>query len=456
MKRQTQRQFWRRQSGVFLLVALFLAGGTFFWWRWPNVSLTQGALREDVYVWQYQWNDAVRSAMVAVDDDTGLTELLVVAAEIMPGGGSPKLRPVWPDYAQLARSKKAVGLVIRIGAHGGPFEEENPMSIAVRRAAEETLRQAREAGLNVAELQLDFDCPTRCLADYAQWVRQVKAVAEEISVTVTALPSWLDAVEFRKLIKAADGYVLQVHSVTPPKSPEEMEPLCDSAKVRRWVRAAARLGKPFRVALPTYAYGVGFDVAGNYRGVAAEVLPERLRDAQVWRLLTADAGEMAGLLCEWRRERPTLLTGVVWYRLPVEGDRFNWSRAAWRDVREGKIPVAELRGEFVATRPLLRDASLANAGELPMLLPEEIVWEWDGAVVVALDAVGGYRVVVREGNRARLRREGGLEVLLPGEKWPVGWLRLAEEPEALRMTFAQYRQRGIVREREAEVREKSR
>ncbi len=436
MKRSTRRKFWRKGLGLFLLAAL-LAGGIFGWRCWRAVPLTRELLREDAYVWQYHWNEAVRSAVAAADDDAGLAELLVVAAEIMPGGGAPRLRPVRPDYAQLARSKKVVGLVIRIGAHGGPFAEKNPMSAAVRRAAEEILRQAREAGLRVAELQLDFDCPTRCLADYAEWVRQVKAVAGEIPVTLTALPSWLDAAGFRQLIAVADGYVLQVHSVVPPQSPEEIAPLCDPKKTRRWVVQAARQGKPFRVALPTYAYRVGFDAAGNYRGVAAEALPEHLHGARIWRLLAADAEEMAVLLREWRGERPTLLTGVVWYRLPVDGDRFNWSKNAWEKVRSGKIPKAEWRGNFATTQVLLFDGQIENTGELAEPLPEEIVWEWQGAKVVALDAVGGYRVVERGENWVRLRREGNLEMLLPGEKWPVGWIRFAAEPWPLRMVVSQ-------------------
>ena len=62
-------------------------------------------------------------------------------------------------------------------------------------------------------------------------------------VVLTALPSWLDRPAAAALLEAADGYVLQVHSLVRPASPEAMAPLCDpEAAARENSTPAARPG----------------------------------------------------------------------------------------------------------------------------------------------------------------------------------------------------------------------
>ena len=52
-------------------------------------------------------------------------------------------------------------------------------------------------------------------------------------LVLTALPTWLDSPAFARLIRAADGYVLQVHSWEAPRTPEQPFTLCDPERAKR-------------------------------------------------------------------------------------------------------------------------------------------------------------------------------------------------------------------------------
>ena len=120
--------------------------------------------------------------------------------------------------------------------------------------------------------------------------------------------------------------------------------------------------------------------------------------------------------------RPVGLTGIIWYRLPVEGDVRNWPWETFRRV---------VRGEVSESEPVLeaspgsgaRDLSVANHGKFPVRLPRVIVVSSE---VVAGDGGGAYRVE-RAGKGVRfLLRDEVWPWLAPGKRVASGWLRLGE------------------------------
>lgn len=115
--------------------------------------------------------------------------------------------------------------------------------------------------------------------------------------------------------------------------------LCDPVRARRWVRQAAEIGRPFRVALPTYGYTLAFDRAGKFLSLAAEGPRPACRPA------TLDA-HRAG-----RRRRAggagarELTSGAAagalhglapGFRQPVAGDRLNWDPLTLATVLRGR------------------------------------------------------------------------------------------------------------------------
>src|SRR4029079_10364977 len=125
--------------------------------------------------------------------------------------------------------------------------------------------------VTVAEFQIDYDCPQKKLDGYLRWLTKVREGLRGtgIPLPITTLPSWLDEPLFANLADATDAYVLQVHSfdlTTLGKSPT----VCDPVSARRWVERAARLGKPFFVALPTYRCIAGYAADGRCLGMVAD------------------------------------------------------------------------------------------------------------------------------------------------------------------------------------------
>ena len=68
----------------------------------------------------------------------------------------------------------------------------------------------------MAELQIDFDAAESKLAGYREWLVALRSRVGTTRLVFTALPAWLRHEEFRALAQAADGFVLQVHSLERP------------------------------------------------------------------------------------------------------------------------------------------------------------------------------------------------------------------------------------------------
>jgi len=230
---------------------------------------------------------------------------------------------------------------------------------------------------------------------------------------------------------AADGTVLQVHSLSPPRGPDERIVLCDPDAARDWVEAAARFGRPFRVALPTYGYAAAFDRKGKLLGLSAE--GPRLSWPQGVRVETArsDPAAMAGLVRGWTEDRPPELTGLLWYRLPVSADRLSWTAPTLAAVMSGRMPRGALRAVSREPEPGLVEIDLVNEGDGEAPWPSPVRVRWSHDTFLAADGLGGYR----------MRRGGGHEVLLertgssagapsrPGERRVVAWLRFTSPTE---------------------------
>jgi hypothetical protein len=350
----------------------------------------QGPLEEHAYVWQRQWTEPVRRAVLERGPSFG--RLLLLAAELD-----------WErERARLVRvalpACSGEGLVVRVAV---PPADPVP-------ALAELLSELIET-CSPAELQLDLDIPTRRLAEYAGWVRSLERQVDPVPLTVTALPTWLDDPAFRALIEAADGYVLQVHWLQPAPGP-----LLDPS-AREHLEQAAQLGRPLRLALPTYGYQRVLDAQGRALGVVAE--QGRARSPS--EIVRAEPAEVAALVDSLRRDRPAELQGLVWFRLPVDSDELAWSWPTLQAVREGREPRALPRVSLQQDGPSWT-VRLHNDGEDDLPLP---VLQAPAEVQLA-GGVGPYSWSV---GLHRLVPAGG-EPLRPGAERVVGWVAGPEAP----------------------------
>ena len=388
--------------------------------RIPQVS---GPLQHEAYVWQRAWTPDLLDRL----GEAGplLRGVVVLSAEISWSAARASICETELDFAALKACGCPVGLVIRVGPYSGSFDENAEATRLVADVAASTVRKARAAGLTVSEIQIDFDCPESKLAGYRIWVEAVRRRVGDLPVTITALPSWLDSPQFVELVRATCGFVLQVHALRRPQSLQDIPSLCDPQRSRRWVEQAARAGVPFRVALPTYSYLLAFDVAGAYLGASAEGSSGAWAPGTQFRLLTADAEAMATLVRRWTENRPALLRGILWYRLPIESDKLNWRWTTLRAIMDGRLPRADLRVETRQVEPGLIDVYLHNAGDADARLDASVSLRWDGKDPIARDALGEFEGVELVGSQWTLRPDADAPraVLGPGKRRMIAWMR---------------------------------
>lgn len=391
--------------GCVLLVAL-IAG-------WIEHGGTPRELSVEAYVWQRQDSPELREALSRSRPLVSRYHFL--GAEIVRDSAGWRVsRSSVPD-ASLAGQ----GLVLRLGASlaGEKWEDGK----AVDRVLGELSHLVAKPAV---EWQIDYDCPQRSLENYRRLLEKIKARFPGKRWTITALPSWLHEPSVRGLFAAADGVVLQVHSLVLPEKPGQTVVLCDPAAARAAVKRMAGFGIPFRVALNTYGCEVLFDDKGSVVEVVSEDVgnppPARATRRSVG---ISDAKALAELVAGWRRDPPRGMKGVVWYRLPLDSDQRNWRWVTWTRVATGAVPESKLRIEARAGANGAWDLLLSNVGECDEPLPEFIS---SGCETLVLEGLNGYRF--DESERLHLIH-APWPWLPPGAALTVGWLRAADSSE---------------------------
>ncbi|MFT5680222.1 MAG: hypothetical protein ACI8RZ_001128 [Myxococcota bacterium] len=352
-------------------------------------------LRQEAYVWQRVWSPAVQQAVADSDFDA----LTVLAAEVS-----------WSDGASvtaipLPTLPKGTTLAIRAMVPPG-----DPTSTLTPLIAELLIAHPEAVGI-----QLDIDLPTARLGEYTGWLTHLSADCP-LPIEITALPTWLSSPAMPALALAAARIVLQVHWLDPSDPDHLLDP--DAAG---HLRAMDRLGRPFSAALPTYGYQLALDDAGGLAGIVAE----QGSLAGGGREVMADPVAVAALVSALQANRPEHLTGLHWFRLPIDGDQRAWPIETLRAVRQGRPPMTDATLTTQDTDGALT-LTLRNTGEAELRPPEVIV---EGGVRAA-DGLGGWRW---SPGLSRLLPEHA-ESLMPGDAVVVGWLRPLDAAPTLRLS----------------------
>lgn len=414
-------------SRVLLSALCFFLPGVPVW-----AGLVTTPLPQRVYVWQRAWTPSVRAAIAAPGRD--FAALDVLTTEISWQSGAPVTTVIVPDWAALRETHRPVALVVRVGPTNDPWTSDSLPTRAVTSACAQVLARARAAGLEPAELQLDFDAATARLGDYRALLRAVRAAVHPPRLTITVLPDWQRSPDFPALVAEADAFTLQVHSLEKPTGLDAPFTLCDPIKARAWIARAAAFGRPFRVALPAYGYRLAFNAAGIFAGLEAEGEPRGWPAGYTTRTALANPVEIATLVQELLASPPAGCEGITWFRLPVSGDELAWSWPTLRTVVRGDVPVPRLVLLSRTTARGTLDLSQTNQGDASAE-PLAFRIEWRDAHLLAADGLGGWRIE-RENPQSALVRpppHGSNGLLRPGESVDVGWLRL-DHPAALTFT----------------------
>ncbi|MFZ4789541.1 MAG: DUF3142 domain-containing protein [Candidatus Competibacteraceae bacterium] len=409
-------------SGLLVLIALLTAG--FLWLRPPPVPLTHSA-----YLWQREWTDGVRAALQR--NQPFIAEWAVLAAEVeFRANAAPRVARVAPDYAALRDSGRPISFAIRVGPYPGPFDRSRPETGFLLNLARETLQDARQHGIEPAALHLDFDAATRQLDHYRLWLEALREAIAPTPLVFTALPTWLNGAAFARLVQAAASYVLQVHSWAAPQTPDQPFTLCDPERAQHAITQAARLNRPFQVALPTYGYRAWFDGQNRLLGLSAEGPALTAADNAQVREVRADPVEMAGLVSWLQNRRFEALRGVIWYRLPLPDDRLSWHERTWQTVMRGQAPAAKTELKLERSADGLVEVAVQATGDADSVLDRPVRLDWRQARLMAADGLAGFTIqrIAPDAQRLQPPHQQSLR-LAPGQQILIGWLRFDHLPE---------------------------
>ncbi len=300
----------------------------------------------EFYLWQRRWTPDVARALERND-----SALQIFAAELSAAGIERSEAP-----AELWKRQNVTAVFrLRVDALNLP---------GFTRLATEISRNG------CSRIQIDADVPERRLAEYAALLRTLRSKlsphVEEFSVT--ALPCHLGRAGFAAVAAETDYYVLQLHGLNVPGRIDEPYALIDETISRTAIRRARQLGKPFRIALPAYAYRLEFDETGNFTAIAAEGAAPPAAGRRI-RLAAPEPELLAALI----RENPDI--GRIWFRLPVGGDRLCYDRASIESFERGEIPTTRLEIKLRRVAENALELWITPHARL-QLEPLELALEW--------------------------------------------------------------------------------
>lgn len=358
------------------------------------------ALPHEAYIWQRQWTPELANALQQQGASFSGWRLLLLQVI------DQQVRTVEPDFAALQASAKPLRWVVRIEGSRNPLPAATLMT-----HLQPLVERWKQQGLEPLGLEIDHDCATAALADYAVWLQQLRALLPaNWELSITALPTWIDSPQLDAVLAQVHSSVLQVHAVDRPD-----RQLFDADQALLWAHAYAQRTPSFLLALP--AYGVRVATSDDGRVIAVDAETDVEYSGASGRELHADPRQVAKFKHAVEQEQLAGLHGWIWFRLPLPSDRRSWSSSTLAAViADDKSPVrwrvqprANSAGSF--------DLRLINSGLWDAPMPS--VNLPDSCRLA--DALGPYRL---RDDAAHLQLHPASDRWLrSGESVLIGWTR---------------------------------
>ena len=403
---------------LILAVLLFLIGVLI---TWPQNESSVTTYKNSIYIWQRSWNENVREAIKDASGD--IAHFIVLCGVIEYRRGQIMATPVnvqWHDFEDLPAR---ITLAFRIHASAAPLLEERaqgPIIQSMKAMTERALVKAEKYRLKIDGIQLDYDCPTSKLDRYANFLKAWRPIYPRFDLSITALPTWLNSLNFSKLIAATSYYVLQLHSFEKPKDISQAKEIFPKGKASAFVLKAARFRHPFYVSLPTYGYEVMYLPSGKFLGLRAENESRSWKSSVLKESVMSDPAAILSFMNHNVKIKPRNLLGYCWYRMPLKSDEFNWDMKTLKAVITGRKPSVRLKTDFLSSGEGLSEIYVSNSGEMNIGRDVEFNVLWPRGLPIIYDILGKYKSRV-------LEMEHGLSIQGPapkvGQKVMVGWLR---------------------------------
>jgi hypothetical protein len=179
------------------------------------------------WVWSYNSEyDSESAHNVSNSNEKPLDILYVHAAEYYPNI-SDIFHGYWPDKLPIANAYIAVWRLNGLGNESLVFKLVEDYKQVKKKAA--------KSGVNVRGIQIDYDCPTDNLFQYARFLKNLrKTLPEEDILSITALLDWFKSdTKIADVLKWVDEFVPQFYDVNEKnisKRKWDISEVVDSAK----------------------------------------------------------------------------------------------------------------------------------------------------------------------------------------------------------------------------------
>lgn len=363
-----------------------------------------------VYIWQRVWNDGHKAAL---RQSHGLfSTLRVLGLQIHPREGARIARV---DTLLLQQDGRPVWLVVRLDGSLAQLD-----AAAILPQIQSIIARWRSAGVNLTAIEIDYDAPTSRLADYQHLLTSLRqALPSDVTLSITALPTWLSSPQLPALLAAVDSSVLQLHSVLSPQ-----QGLFDPTLALRWSRLYAQISAhPFYLALPAYGSAL-ISAPGQSALVESESPLGIVGEKQELSVAPQQIDAFTRALEELP---PVNFAGIVWFRLPLDNDSRAWSLGTLEAViRHQPLTTSwqwlALPDKASAnTESTLYELAIKNSGHIDAPLPEKITLQVEDCL--AADGAGRYRFAEQTFYLT------SPALLRAGKARTIGWARCPSPPQ---------------------------
>lgn len=362
-------------------------------------------LKQEVYLWQRQWRLDNQAALI--DSQADFQGLRILALQAHPQKtGADTWFEVAVNHQWLQTDPRPKIAVVRLDGQLARLNSTEALD-----HIERMLKHWRAQGTEISGIEIDHDSGSSKLLAYANFLQQLRAKLaasaplNHLKLSITALPAWMTSPNFHALFPAIDELVLQIHSVSDPRNG-----LFDAEQGWRWLETLAQLSPvPYLVALPSY----GSMVISTPQGFEVESeTPTRyqLNQHSHAQELMADPHVLQQFVAQLQQKHQDTtwhhFTGIVWFRLPLTGDKRIWPLKTLRAVAHQGQLKADIQVQISQTAPhainnlstqasesprrSLFQISLINLGNVAGDVPMQL--SLAGQACSGYDAQNGYRV----------------------------------------------------------------
>ncbi|MCU8020605.1 MULTISPECIES: DUF3142 domain-containing protein [unclassified Shewanella] len=371
-----------------------------------EATTLRAPLAQEVYIWQRQWRPANQTALVQSQGAFQGLRILALQAHPKPNGAD-----IWfevaVNHAWLQADPRPKIAVIRLDGQFAHLNDEQVIN-----KINQVLATWQAKGTHIAGVEIDHDSANSKLPAYRDFLKKLKAqLPAELKLSITALPAWLSSADFPVLLTSIDELVLQIHSVSDPRLG-----LFDATQGWQWVQQLSNISTvPYLIALPAYGSAV-ISTASGYQVESETPLRDQLKSVNVVQELMADPLVLQAFVQKLHTQKDAKLRGIIWFRLPLEGDKRVWPlntliAVAQQGELAAKIELVISSDNKATTQTILAaenkpknleihkqqlfQLSLMNhgniAGEIPPIL------SLAGQACSGYDAQNGYSVIQKDG-----------------------------------------------------------